>query len=189
MFRASNADPKSPVIPVPEFKTLGVKAQHPPKSLAPTAIPSAGSFPFDGRTPAFQLGAKDVYCYEPFYTFYICRNQEVKPCCNAELPTYMGNVSKTPATQLWASPEFDKIRTTILDGDYPNVCVNCVKWGGAHQHNHFMDAIANYVRWFKPTFGVNLFELPEWQEQIWPIKNAGNNGEIAARRRGPFSGR
>jgi pyruvate-formate lyase-activating enzyme len=30
MFRAFNADPKSPVIPVPEFKTLGVKAQHLP---------------------------------------------------------------------------------------------------------------------------------------------------------------
>jgi MoaA/NifB/PqqE/SkfB family radical SAM enzyme len=165
MFRMYNLDPDNlpEATPVEQFKPLArtIPMLKPPKDYA---VGDSGILGYRDVLPAKELGAEGLYCLEPFHTFYVRRDLEVKPCCNALAPTNLGNVSKGAAIDVWNGQGFDETRRNILDGKYPRMCHGCVKNGNAHATHHFYEALDEYDRWYRNVFGAAFqVDLPSFE--------------------------
>ena len=177
-FRSSS---EVPYVPVRDLKNLVIEAEDAPP-ITPDADLREGKRGYQGFTPAKDLGAEDLYCFEPFYTLYAGRDGKLKPCCNAKPPTQMGDLLHQSGMDAWQGDEFTTVRRTILEGGYPNMCRACVRFGNAHPNHHFLDAVYDYRSWFGGVFGQDL--PPEWAEGISAIEAAGSNRDIALRHAG-----
>jgi hypothetical protein len=124
-----------------------------------------------------------LYCFEPFYTFYVGRNLGVKPCCNALAPTNLGQVGESAALDIWHGKGFDETRRRILANQYPRMCHSCVEAGNAQAENHFVETIAEYGVWFTKVFGCD-FDCTPLNNMI----SLGQSPEVATRWRRASSG-
>jgi radical SAM protein with 4Fe4S-binding SPASM domain len=69
-----------------------------------------------GKAP-FCTALHTAVCVDP--------NKDVRPCC-----TYfgnMGNLSKTPLTEILKSPRWEEVKQQIVRGETPNGCLNCLE--------------------------------------------------------------
>jgi MoaA/NifB/PqqE/SkfB family radical SAM enzyme len=110
----------------------------------------------DGRIPARELGAEGLYCYEPFQTFYVAKNNTIRPCCNAVIEPGtrpLGNLRNDPAMDIWTGEGFDSLRNAIVEGQYPRMCHACVKKGTAYAENFGAVTAQSYLTWFDHVFG------------------------------------
>lgn len=165
-------------IPLAELKNHGVVANVSEED-AQANIDAGGGY--EGSTTGTDLGARDVYCFEPFNTLYVNRNGFLKPCCNALMPTRMGNLNEQSALGAWQGDVFETVRDTIVDGAYPDMCRNCVRFEPHPQHQFLATAKA-YADW---AWGAHHQHLPaEWAEVVQAIEAAGSNEAIVERQRG-----
>ncbi|MDD3288179.1 MAG: radical SAM protein [Alphaproteobacteria bacterium] len=184
LFKDFGADISAPMVPIGEFKKLGIDPIRPPKEENDDKVmPPEGSRAYNGHIPASELGAEGVCCLEPFYEFYICKDMSVKPCCYAPLPAHMGSMSKDVETAVWRGSAFNTMRETIIKEEYPEMCRICVETGHAHKNHHFLEAISDYGNWLRRSSGIEIFDDPRWVNVIEAIKAAGNNLDIVRRQR------
>ena len=181
-YRQFDLDPENlpEEIPVADLKALSktVKMIKPPRDYVP---PEQGVLGYTDPLPAVDLGAGGLYCLEPFHTFYVRRDLEVKPCCNALAPTHLGNVKETRAEDIWTGEGFEETRKQILAGEYPRMCHGCVKGGNAHALHHFADDIEEYAMWYSKVFNSSF------ESDVPSLEALGGGPEVAARWRSPQS--
>jgi MoaA/NifB/PqqE/SkfB family radical SAM enzyme len=107
--------------------------------------------------PAASLGAAaGLSCYEPFKTFYITRNQNVKPCCNAVVvppSAPLGSVRENSAMEVWSGSPYRLLRQGMLKSEYPNMCHGCVRQKTAYLDHFFEEIIGRYATWFQRSYG------------------------------------
>jgi hypothetical protein len=165
-------------VAVEDLKALSrtVPMLKPPRDYVP---PENGILGWGDPLPAVGLGQPGLACLEPFNTFYVRRDLEVKPCCNALAPTHLGNVKKTAALDIWTGEGFEETRNQILQGQYPRMCHGCVKYGNAHALHHFTDDINEYGMWY-----TNVFEK-DFRCDIRIFEALGSGPDVAARWRQP----
>ena len=177
-FRAFDMDPDNlpDETPIADLKAASRSVQmiRPPRDYAP---PDAGFLGYSDPIPAVDLGAEGLYCLEPFHTFYIRRDLDVKPCCNALAPTNLGNVRKDDAEAIWHGEGFRETRDQILNGQYPKMCHGCVKGGNAHADHHFRDDVEEYMVWYQRVFGA------EFRKNTDDLLALGGGADIARRHR------
>lgn len=78
-----------------------------------------------------------TYCNQPFNRIEIYENGDVYNCCPALVSYHLiGNIFKTPFSEIWNGEKIQYLRKTILDGDY-SLCSNLCpqKKQGKHQRN------------------------------------------------------
>lgn len=137
-------------------------------TLARVAVPNrplpyqVGNRPAPDSNPlsADELSASGIVCLEPFSTFYVGRNLEMKPCCNSAFPTGLGNLKMERTETIWDGPKLNKVRNHLINGRYPSLCHECVKSGGAYQNANLMHLVGDYGAWFTSSFEQD-FNLPE----------------------------
>lgn len=135
--------------------------------------------PFEGEFALQKASEEKIYCMEPFQTFYVGRNREVKPCCNSSFPTGFGSLINMDVESIWKGIPYQTIRGTIQKGFYPELCRDCVTNGNAHKHHHYLDFIYNYCRWYQGCYDIDLYTA--WRPEIEAIKSAGDNASIIRR--------
>lgn len=64
-------------------------------------------------------------CFQPWKTFYVKSNGEVKPCCFSRT-LIMGNLHRETPEEIWNGAEYRKLRESISQGIYPEGCQKCV---------------------------------------------------------------
>ena len=179
-FRQFDLDPENPgeETPIDQLKGAAKSVQmiKPPRDYV---APDMGVLGYSDPLPAVDLGASGLYCLEPFHTFYVKRDLDVKPCCNALAPTNLGNVKKTDAMGIWNGEGFDETRKQILEGQYPKMCHGCVRGGNAHMDHHFKDDIEEYQMWYAKVFKRGF------KADIEALEAYGGGADIARRFREP----
>ncbi|MBE0602880.1 MAG: methyltransferase domain-containing protein, partial [Deltaproteobacteria bacterium] len=65
-------------------------------------------------------------CFQPWKTFYVKSNGEVKPCCFTGRT--MGNLKEATPEEIWNGVEYRRLRDSIARGVYPEGCGTCVKF-------------------------------------------------------------
>jgi len=58
------------------------------------------------------------FCGNPFAQVDIYESGDVHACCNAWLPTAIGNLYRRPMDEIWNSPTAQRVRESILDGSF-----------------------------------------------------------------------
>lgn len=171
----------APGLSIADIRRMSVDAERPVRDRVPVPVPGEGERASEGFTSAADLGAEGIFCFEPFYTLYLSRNGDFKPCCNATLPIQMGDVRSQTAVQAWRGSAFETVRETILAGGYPRMCSSCVKYEPHPQHN-FVNTAGAYREWFERGTGERLPK--RWDAVTRGIIAAGSNVEIVRRQNG-----
>lgn len=65
-------------------------------------------------------------CFQPWKTFYVKSNGEVKPCCFTGRT--MGSLLESTPEEIWNGPGYRRLRESIARGVYPEGCATCVKF-------------------------------------------------------------
>ena len=63
-------------------------------------------------------------CFQPWKTFYVKSNGEVKPCCFTNM--VMGDLQHETPEEIWNGVEYRQLRDSISRGVYPEGCRHCV---------------------------------------------------------------
>jgi GT2 family glycosyltransferase/MoaA/NifB/PqqE/SkfB family radical SAM enzyme/Flp pilus assembly protein TadD/glycosyltransferase involved in cell wall biosynthesis len=71
-------------------------------------------------------GGHDL-CFQPWKTFYLKSNGEVKPCCFSST-LVLGNLRDATPEEIWNGVEYRRLRESISRGVYPEGCRNCVTY-------------------------------------------------------------
>jgi MoaA/NifB/PqqE/SkfB family radical SAM enzyme/glycosyltransferase involved in cell wall biosynthesis len=121
-------------------------------------------------------------CLEPFKTFYVTKNNGVKPCCfSSPRQNLLGTLEQAPALQLWQGETFNRTREGMLEGKYPmrlcgQRCLPLSLYPGHHSLHHYAAA---YAEWFRQAHGSAPFADMLWRK----LQNLPDNAEIMRRHR------
>lgn len=169
----------TPPTPIEDLASLSVDVKARSTDPSGVTLVGDGDRPFEGSIQAVELGAEDVYCFEPFHTLYVSRNGDVKPCCNAWGPVHMGSVSQLDPTDVWRGDAFSTVRKTILAGGYPRMCHYCVQHE-PHPNHNFGFTAGTYRDWLHDGFDIDVPAV--WTSALDVIEAAGTNCDIVRRR-------
>lgn len=98
---------------------------------------------------------KGFICGEPFSTFYIDINGQVKTCCNMPTSRYegdnikmLGDIAVNSAEEIWGGLPYKIFRENVLKGIYPvAACGSCLKNNSAPPSS-IVDIIHLYLSWY-----------------------------------------
>jgi radical SAM protein with 4Fe4S-binding SPASM domain len=93
-------------------------------------------------------------CMEPYKTFYITLNGDVKPCCfSASYSRTLGNIFVQD--EIWNNPAFRKMREGAVNRRYPKeVCASCIKTDSYPKMLDLGAKVRQYSMMFNQRFGV-----------------------------------
>ncbi len=120
----------------------------------------------------------NLYCFEPFSTFYVSRNGSVKPCCETppDAPA-MGNVHSREGHEIWKGNGFNIMRYTIVNGLYPSkTCKQCLEYTRYKKEHEIVRSLREYAVWYLDSFKVRF---PNHEKFARRIQNCGANSDIA----------
>jgi radical SAM protein with 4Fe4S-binding SPASM domain len=112
-------------------------------------VPSAGAEPSSGGNPEEKAKARPAgdsasapsggspcasspeekdrdVCFQPWKTFYVKSNGEVKPCCFSQM--VMGDLRRETPEEIWNGPRYRKLREALRRGIAPEGCSYCRKF-------------------------------------------------------------
>lgn len=95
-------------------------------------------------------------CFEPFKSFYIHVNGNIRPCCfsDAALAT-LGNVFDD-GINVWRNEPFTQLQNGVLRSQYPAMCDHCIRVNDAPS-KHDINAVATqYAKWHRHVFAGKL---------------------------------
>lgn len=98
-------------------------ASKPPSRDAERISGSDLSCDLQRTTTTDPVNGNHSRCFQPWKTFYVKTNGEVKPCCFSQ--TVMGNLHESTPEEIWNGDEYRKLRDSISQGVYPEGCRHC----------------------------------------------------------------
>jgi len=99
-------------------------ASKPPSRDAERISGSDLSCDLQRTTTTDPVNGNHSRCFQPWKTFYVKTNGEVKPCCFSTM--VMGNLHESTPEEIWNGDEYRKLRDSISRGVYPEGCRQCV---------------------------------------------------------------
>jgi radical SAM protein with 4Fe4S-binding SPASM domain len=82
-----------------------------------------------------ELGTITPMCFQPFKTFYVRADGDVRPCCFSRDGTSLGNLHKQDMKEIWDGEPYRQLREGVLNGKYPKDCENCLKYNIRPKHD------------------------------------------------------
>lgn len=63
-------------------------------------------------------------CLQPWMTFIVKSNGEVRPCCGTD--KVFGNLTDQSFEEIWNGPAYRDLRSRSATGNFPSICTNCL---------------------------------------------------------------
>lgn len=94
-------------------------------------------------------------CRAPWVTIYREQDGTVSPCCESQTP-YQGVHASQTNQEIFNHPEVEKFKQQLLDGVWPDRCVNCKTQESRNQRSH--RRVISHKR-YAPDYDVNEFKM------------------------------
>ncbi len=150
------------VIPIAEFKSIAdtIVPLKPIKNSKEDGLDSALNKKPTELVEFFDIKSTEpdaeVYCFEPFSTFYLRKDGHVVPCCFSNnalgsfFNTSLGNINDDLAEDIWRGNGYKVVQDNVLQQRYPmNICKECIKYNQYPKHHAIQHKVGGYATWFE----------------------------------------
>ena len=96
----------------------------------------AGTCQVEEERPEKLKTREDLICFQPWKTFYVRSDGNVKPCCFYWDESFVGNLYENSPEEIWNGPEYRRIRESISKGIYPEGCQHCCEFNNRPKHDN-----------------------------------------------------